>query len=99
QFICRVFEETCLEYNVEHERIPPKTPNINAHIESFHAQIERDRLFRYDVGSYQEAYKVVSNYIDFYNHMRIHGSLFDMAPVEYRNANAEGIITGKIVEI
>ena len=99
QFICQVFEETCLEYNVEHERIPPKTPNMNAHIESFHAQIERDRLSRYDLGSYQEAYEVVSNYIDFYNHRRIHRSLFDMPPVEYRKANAEGIIVGKVVEL
>jgi putative transposase len=24
----------------EHERIPPKTPNKNAHIESFHAVLE-----------------------------------------------------------
>ena len=42
QFISNVFETACKTLSVEHERIPPKTPNLNAHIESFHSIIERD---------------------------------------------------------
>jgi len=34
QFISNLFEGTCLELDIEHERIPFKTPNLNAHIES-----------------------------------------------------------------
>ncbi|MFC7061683.1 integrase core domain-containing protein [Halobacillus seohaensis] len=30
---------------MEHERIPPKTPNANAHIESFHRLLE-DEVFQ-----------------------------------------------------
>ena len=40
QFISNLFEEVCTKLNVEHERIPFKTPNLNAHIESFNAILE-----------------------------------------------------------
>ncbi len=83
QFISHVFEETCKKYGTEHERIPPKTPNKNAHIESFHAILERDCLSRHGLASYQEAYKIVTDYIDFYNKRRLHGSLYDLSPLEF----------------
>jgi putative transposase len=34
QFISNIFANTCGSLNIEHERIPFKTPNMNAHIES-----------------------------------------------------------------
>jgi putative transposase len=45
RLIGNLFEEVCTELNIEHERIPKtgkmpvllKTPNLNAHIESFNA--------------------------------------------------------------
>jgi transposase InsO family protein len=36
QFISHKFNECCKEIKIEHERIPVKTPNKNAHVESFH---------------------------------------------------------------
>lgn len=94
QFISDVFEEGCIECIVEHERIPPKTPNMNAHIESFHAQLQREKLSRCVLSTYQEAYQVLSDYINFYNRKRIHGSLFDMPPVEFRIAVTAGKVIG-----
>jgi len=80
QFISDVFEQACLDLNVEHERIPCRTPNKNAHIESFHRILEDDCLSRYEFKTYAQAYEKVSNYIKFYNKIRIHGSILDMAP-------------------
>ncbi|MDO6355673.1 hypothetical protein Q3V94_11460 [Caloramator sp. CAR-1] len=34
QFINETFENSCKQLNIEHERIPYKTPNMNADIES-----------------------------------------------------------------
>jgi putative transposase len=99
QFVSDLFEEACLEYGVDHERIPPKTPNMNAHIESFHAQIERERLSKYDLDSYHEAYRLISDYIDFYNHRRMHGSLFDLSPVEFQKSVADGTVVGKTIKL
>ncbi|PZE20431.1 hypothetical protein CBW46_013435 [Paenibacillus xerothermodurans] len=35
QFVSNLFEEACNEFDLIHERIPPKTPNKNAYIESY----------------------------------------------------------------
>ncbi|MCY9503310.1 hypothetical protein M5W67_23065, partial [Paenibacillus larvae] len=37
QFISHRFAQACERFEIVHERIPPKTSNKNAHIESFHA--------------------------------------------------------------
>ena len=99
QFISHVFEESCEQFSVEHERIPPKTPNKNAHIESFHALLEADCLSRHEFSSYQEAYELVSEYIRFYNERRIHGSLYDFAPCEFRFKLAMGQLKPFIVKV
>ncbi len=99
QFVSFVFEEGCVKFEVEHERIPRKTPNKNAHIESFHAQLEREKLTRVELTTYQDAYAAVSDYIDFYNTRRFHGSLYDLTPVEYRTAVASGKVKPLTVKL
>ncbi|WP_162241875.1 integrase core domain-containing protein [Paenibacillus sp. Leaf72] len=42
QFISKAFHAYCEQAGVEHERIPPRTPNKNAFIESFHSILERE---------------------------------------------------------
>ncbi|WP_420841083.1 integrase core domain-containing protein [Anaerosalibacter massiliensis] len=49
------FEDACKELNLEHERIPFKAPNKNAHIESFHRLLEDECLSKYEFESYTEA--------------------------------------------
>lgn len=88
QFISQAFEGVCDLCQVDHERIPPKTPNKNAHIESFHSLLDRECLDKTEIQSYQEAHRVISEYVDFYNHRRIHGSLNDLSPNEFREAIA-----------
>src|SRR5690606_35500130 len=75
QFISHTFEEFCEEQKIVHERIPPKTPNMNAHIESFHRIFEDDCLSQWEFKNYQEAYQAVYQFMEFYNNRRIHSSL------------------------
>jgi putative transposase len=88
QFLSHVFGDMCLNENrpIEHERIPPKTPNMNAYIESFHSIIERDLYAKEYFETYEEAYKKVHQYIEFYNLRRFHGSLNKMSPSQYHEA-------------
>ena len=97
QFICDAFESACLELEIEHERIPCRTPNKNAHIEAFHSVLEDDCLSRYEFQDYAEVYKVVSEYMNFYNKVRMHGSIRDMAPEAFYLANQQNPI--KIAEV
>nr|WP_259370068.1 integrase core domain-containing protein [Weizmannia acidilactici] len=83
QFISHAFEEFCENMKMEHERIPPKTPNMNAHIESFHRIFEDDCLSRWQFESYTEAYKAVTEFMVIYNERRMHSSLQDLSPMEF----------------
>ncbi|MCP3772994.1 DDE-type integrase/transposase/recombinase, partial [Paenibacillus sp. MZ04-78.2] len=99
QFISHVFEEICLQLQVEHERIPPKTPNKNAHIEAFHAILEKDCLSRHEFESYQDAYQIVSDYILFYNQRRIHGSLYDLSPAQFVQAIQQQTVSPLVIKV
>lgn len=83
QFISHIFETACETLSVEHERIPPKTPNLNAHIESFHSILERSCYARNEFGSYTEAHQIVTDFIDFYVNRFLHGSLGDLPPAQF----------------
>lgn len=88
QFLSNLFGDMCLDENrpIEHERIPPRTPNMNAYIESFHSNIERELYSKNYYETFEEAYEAVNRYIDFYNQRRFHGSLKKMSPIQYHEA-------------
>lgn len=99
QFVSNLFEESCKNFQVEHERIPPKTPNMNAYIESFHASLERECMAKQEFENYQHAYKVITDYIYFYNYRRIHGSLQDMPPVEFQKKMINQLVSKFTVKV
>jgi putative transposase len=99
QFISHLFEETCERYGLIHERIPPKTPNKNAHIESFHSIVEQECYSWNEFDNYQQAYQVVTEFIQYYNQRRIHGSLYDLAPYEYMDAIENRIVMPKETKV
>jgi len=83
QFISNTFQNACMEYKIEHERIPFKSPNMNAYIESYHSILERECFSVYEFRSYAEAYEEVARFVKFYNSRRIHGSIHWLSPEEY----------------
>lgn len=63
-------------------------PWDNACIESFHALIKREWLNRFKIEDYQEAYRLVFEYIEtFYNTMRIHSHCGYLSPNDYEKFN------------
>ncbi|MGV3467371.1 MAG: IS3 family transposase [Heyndrickxia sp.] len=92
QFISHAFEQGCEDFGIDHERIPPRTPNMNAHIESFHRILEDECMGQNQFETYKEAYKAISEYMDYYNKRRIHSSIKYLAPNEfYRLQEAEPV--------
>ncbi len=83
QFVSEAFGEFCDRNKVYHERIPPKTPDLNAYIESFHSVIERECYQRYTFECFEEAYYRIDEYMDFYNNRRFHGSLNYLSPKKF----------------
>lgn len=85
-FVSKTFGGLCEGLGLHHQRIPVKTPNMNAHIESFHSILSDECYNRNDFQSYMEVYKVVSGYMAYYNGRRRHGSLGNISPNNYFNA-------------
>lgn len=83
QFVSKAFGELAEEAEFIHERIPPKTPNMNAYIESFHATLERNLLRKESFNTFEEAYEAVAIYMEFYNNRRMHRSLAKRSPAEF----------------
>ncbi|SHI03813.1 IS3 family transposase [Clostridium grantii] len=67
QFVSYRFKEYCEELGLEHERIPVKTPNKNAHVESFHRIIEDECFKNNEFENYAKAYEFVNDFMEFYN--------------------------------
>jgi putative transposase len=82
QFISHAFEAACKRFQIEHERIPPRTPNMNVHIEAFHHLLKEECLGRIVFNSYEEVYQSVMEYIRFYNERRIH-LILDLSSYEF----------------
>lgn len=99
QFISKIFEEGCIEFGLEHERIPVKTPNKNAHIEAFHRILEDDCLAINEFETYGEAFMGVVDFMDFYCNTRIHSAIKYLSPVEYYLAVINGSIEPLTVRV
>ena len=83
QFRAKAFAKKLQELGIIHERIPVNSPNLNAYIESFHSILEDECYSRHEFETFQEAYEEVSQYLDYYNNRRRHGSIGYQAPAVY----------------
>lgn len=83
QFRAKEFTETLDRLGINHERIPINTPNLNAYIESFHSILEDECYSRHEFETFQDAYREVTAYLDYYNNRRRHGSLGYVPPMSY----------------
>lgn len=100
QFLSKEFGGFCIDLKVYHERIPPKSPNLNAFIESFHSVLERECYQRHAFECFEEAYYWIDQYMDFYNNRRYHGSLKYLSPAKYNWLfKKEGFVEGMAVNL
>lgn len=85
QFISSSFELACEHLSVYHERIPPKSPNSNAYIEAFHSILEEDCLRLHEFDTFAEAYQTTTEFMSYYNEVRLHSSIGYKPPQEYHD--------------
>ena len=81
-----------LEISIEHEFIPPMTPNKNTYVESFHSILETEFFQVNYFDTYNQAYKATVDFMNFYNNKRIHGSLKFKTPAEILKNYQSGLI-------
>jgi putative transposase len=92
QFTSLKFASDCHDLGIIHERIPPKTPNMNAYIEAYHSILEDDFMQQMIFESFDEALTKLERYVKYYNKVRIHGSLGYLSPEQYNNLYNQGLL-------
>lgn len=65
QFVIYKFKECCEEIKVHHEKIPVKTSNKNAHVESSNRILDDECLKSNDFQSYEDLYRIVNDFVIF----------------------------------
>lgn len=99
QFVSNLFEESCMEINICHERIPCRTPNKNAHIESFHRIFEDECIGIHEFTSFKHAYGEVAKFMKRYNTARIHSSLKYRTPNGFYELNKDKEVSGMAIHL
>uniref|UniRef100_UPI003BAA8358 IS3 family transposase n=1 Tax=Clostridium tertium TaxID=1559 RepID=UPI003BAA8358 len=85
QFISHKFEELCIKENIIHERIPVRSPNHNAHIESYHRYLQDECLTGKMFVTFKEAENTIERYVNGYNTKRVHSAIDYRTPEEFYN--------------
>lgn len=83
QFISGTFEMACLKETVFHERIPVRSPNYNAYIESYHRYLQDECLTGNIYMSFNHISADLEDFVYRYNNERIHSSIGYVPPHEY----------------
>lgn len=86
-----------IQIGLEHEFIPPRTPNKNAFIESFFSIYETQFLQVRYFRNLKNVYEQTEEFVSFYNNTRLHGSLDYKTPKEFNELFDKGMIKNKVV--
>jgi transposase InsO family protein len=87
QFVSHLVREHFKTQGIEHEFTRPATPEQNAHIESYHSIVESVICRQYTFTDLRHANNVLTRWVLFYNHERIHSGVGYTSPAEYLTNN------------
>jgi putative transposase len=99
QFISYKFEKLCTDEGITHERIPVRSPNYNAHIESYHRYLQDECLEGRLFSSLEEATEVINHYVRIYNTKRIHSSIDYNSPNEFYNLKKSNFKNNLVISL
>ena len=99
QFIAYKFEKLCTTERITHERIPVRSPNHNAHIESYHRYLQDECLTGKLFSSLEEAIDVIEYYVQIYNTKRIHSSIDYNTPIEFYNLKKSNFKNNLVISL
>jgi len=82
QFIARDFKEFIRLSGMTHVKTSPYYPQSNGKIERFHQSLKRECIRPRTPLSLEDARRVVGEYVDYYNHVRLHSGIGYIAPID-----------------
>lgn len=91
QFTAHDFAQFAVSCGIKLEFCGVQTPNDKPYIESFIGCYKREEVYRNQYEDFFEAVEGWKNYQEWYNHRRPHGSLNNLPPVVFKEANSSTI--------
>lgn len=82
QFIAQDVRKYLGLIGIDQEFTHVATPEENAHIEAYHGTLKRDVFDRFEYRNFGEIEAILKRYVEFYNHVRLHGLLGKITPME-----------------
>ena len=83
-FQSRRFRQACRDYRLQQEFITPYTPEQNGIIERFFRSLKEECVWQHRFQTFEEARRVIRDWLRWYNEERPHQALGYRSPVQYR---------------
>jgi putative transposase len=83
-FQSRRFRQACRDYRLRQEFITPYTPEQNGLIERFFRSLKEECVWQHVFQTFDEARRVIRDWVQWYNQERPHQALGYRSPVQYR---------------
>ena len=97
QFIAKSYNELMKTFGFKNVYLPPATPQLNGHIESFHSTVGKLVCNAYEFDSLEHAKEIFKQFFKVYNEERFLTCLLDYPPVEFLKLWKKGIIEQKVI--
>lgn len=95
QFIAKDFKEFVRVSGMTHVRTSPYYPQSNGKLERFHRTIKHECIRPNTPVSLEDAKRVVKEFIETYNNVRLHSAIGYIAPVDKLNGKEEEIFNAR----
>ncbi len=95
QFIAKDFKEFIRVSGMTHVKTSPYYPQSNGKIERFHRTLKGDCIRRQTPLSLEEARRLVGNYVERYNNVRLHSAIGYLAPKDKLEGRAQEIFDSR----
>ena len=94
QMTSHQFRKHVEELGIHHEFTPFSCPEKNAYVEAFFSLYEVEFLQNRYFKTFREVVEETLHFIDFYHKRRLHGSLFHLPPLEFKERHKKGHFQG-----
>jgi putative transposase len=91
-FTSRRFRAACKFYRLDQEFITPYTPEQNGLVERFFRSLKEECVWQHNFGSFEEAKREITRWLDWYNRERPHQALRYQSPQQFRRQQRQTVV-------
>lgn len=99
QFIAKDFKEYIRVSGMTHVRTSPYYPQSNGKLERFHRTIKHECIRPKTPVSLDDALRLVTDFVEYYNNTRLHSAIGYVAPVDKLNGKADEIFKARDIKL